>query len=293
MAQMLGINFVGSLVLMSSLLTGAASGCRNKATRTTPSKGTTAPGELKLVAEGAHSSVRTPFIAVIRDADTYAALRRAADNLPEVTADTFKSNVLVAGFLGHRNTGGYSVEITQGAKGEIRVAEKAPGKDMMVSQMITAPFKLVLFPVSGAGAVSISADQTFQQTAQLYRIDKGSFTISGGFAGRSETYALAGKLQITRLGDLVSVGFAVVSTGAPRERSLRDVATGVTKNESFTIARMGRGSLVDPPSGDIHVTGRWVGTNRLILDLDTGPVTVPDGYQGKGRIEAVMRGAAN
>jgi membrane-bound lytic murein transglycosylase len=51
---------------------------------------------------------------------------------------------------------------------------------------------------------------------------------------------------------------------------------------------MSRGSLVDPPTGDLRVTGRLVETNRLTLDLDTGGAIVPDGYQGKGTIEALM-----
>ena len=286
---MLGIKFIASLLLISSLFTGGtASGCRSKATKTSPPEQPTPASDMKVIAEGANSPVTTAFVAVIRDAETYAALRRAANNLPDVSEATFKSNILIAAFLGERNTAGYGVGITQGASGEIRVAEKAPAKDAMVAQVITAPFKIVSLPVSGTAPISVSADGTFKQTAHLYRIDKGSFTISGGFAGRSETYSLAGKVQVTRLGELVTVGFAVVSTGTARERSLRDIATGTTKENSFTIARMSHGSLVDPPSGDLRINGRFVETNRLTLDLDTGPVTVPDGYQGKGTVEAQM-----
>lgn len=290
---MLGIKFFASMLLMSNLLTGgAASACRSKAPKTPPPAEEIPKGELKLIAEGAYSPVESAFIAVIRDADTYSALRRAANNLPEVSADTFKTSILIAAFLGTRNTGGYSVEIRQSANGEIRVDEKAPAKDMMVTQALTAPFKVVSVPVSQTTAVSISTGNSFKQTGQLYRIDKGSFTISGGFAGRSETYSVAGKLQLTRLGELVTLGLAVVSSGTARARSLRDVATGVMKDNSFLIARMSRGSLVDAPSGDIHVIGRFAESNRLILDLDTGPVTVPDGYQGKGTFEALMVAAS-
>ena len=290
---MVGIKFVASMLLMSNFLTGgAASGCRSKATKSAPPTEEIPKGELKVVAQGAYSPVQTAFVAVIRDSDTYLALRRAANNLPEVSAATFKTSILIAAFLGTRNSGGYSVDITQGANGEIRVDEKAPSKDMMVTQALTAPFKVVSAPVSGTPAVSISTGDSFKQTGQLYRIDKGSFTISGGFAGRSETYSVAGKLQLTRLGELVTLGLAVVSSGTARERSLRDVATGVMKENSFAIARMSRGSLVDSPSGDIHATGRFAESNRLILDLDTGPVTVPDGYQGKGTFEALMVAAS-
>jgi hypothetical protein len=286
---MLGIKFIASLLLISSLFTGGtASGCRSKATKPSSPEQPTPAGDIKVIAEGANSPVTTAFVAVIRDAETYAALRRAANNLPDVSEDTFKSNILIAAFLGERNTGGYSVEISRGANGEIRVAEKAPAKDMMTAQVITSPFKVVSLPVTGTTPLSVSEGPGFKQTAQLYRIDKGSFTISGGIAGRSEPYSLVGKLRVTRLGELVTVGFAVVSAGTSRERSLRDIATGTTKDNSFTIARMSHGSLVDPPSGDLHVNGRFVETNRLALDLDTGSVTVPDGFQGKGTIEAQM-----
>lgn len=248
-------------------------------------------GELKVIAQGFHSSITDAFVAVIRDEATYAELRKLDSNLPKLSVD-LKTNTVIAAFLGQRNTGGYSVEITRAANGEIQVTEKVPAKDVMVPQVITAPFKIVSVRVEGTSPVRISASDAFRQTAQLYRIDQGSFTISGGIAGRSETYSLAGKLQITRLGDLVTVGFAVVSAGTTRERSLRDVATGVMKNDSFAISRMSRGSLVDPPTGDLRVSGRFLETNRVTMDLDTGGAIVPDGFSGKGSIEAQMVAAA-
>src|SRR5437764_175538 len=66
--------------------------------------------ELKIIAEGSQSSITKSFIAVIRDAETYEALRRAAGNLPDTNVD-FDSHILIAAFLGERNTGGYSVEM--------------------------------------------------------------------------------------------------------------------------------------------------------------------------------------
>jgi len=291
--------------ILSLLFSGGAGGCRTKNFNVPPrqsqsstgqnantgEKETQPAGDLKVIAQGFHSSITDPFIAVVRDEATYAELSKLDGNLPKLNVD-LKTNTVIAAFLGERNTGGYSVEITRVANGEIQIAEKAPAKDVMVPQVITAPFKIVSLPVEGTEPVKISAGDAFRQTAQLYRIDKGSFTISGGFAGRSETYALAGKLQITRLGDLVTVGFAVVSTGTSHDRSLRDVATGVMKENSFDISRMSRGSLVDPPTGDLRVAGKFLDANRLNLDLDTGGAIVPDGFQGKGTIEAQMVSAS-
>jgi len=293
------------VTMFSLLFGGGAGGCRTKNLNLPPRESQSSTGQkdnpvesenqnsgdLKVIAQGFHSSITDPFIAVVRDEDTYAELRKLDANLPKLSLD-LKTNVVIAAFLGQRNTGGYSVEITRAANGDIQVTEKAPGKDVMVPQMITAPFKIVSLPVEGTAPLKISAGDAFRQTAQLYRIDKGSFTISGGFAGRSDTYSLAGKLQVTRLGDLVTVGFAVVSTGAARERSLRDVATGVMKENSFVISRMSRGSLVDPPTADLRVSGKFLEGNRLTLDLDTGGAIVPDGFQGKGTLEAQMVSAS-
>lgn len=293
-----------AVTIFSLLFSGGAGSCRTKNLNVPPRQSQSSTGQkdntenenqtsddLKVIAQGFHSSITDPFVAVVRDEATYAELTKLDPSLPKLRVD-LKTNLVIAAFLGQRNTGGYSVEITRAASGEIQVTEKAPGKDMMVPQVITAPFKIVSLPVEGSAPINISAGEAFRQTAQLYRIDKGSFTISGGIAGRAETYSLSGKLQITRLGDLVSVGFAVVSTGTTRARSLRDVATGVIKDNSFSIARMSHGSLVDPPAADLRVTGKFLETNRLTLELDTGGAIVPDGYQGKGTIDAQMVGAS-
>jgi hypothetical protein len=285
--------------ILSMLFSGGAGGCRASKSSNSPkpsqnsTETTSNPieeenqgsGDLKVIAQGFHSAITDPFIAVIRDDATFAELAKLEPNLSKITID-FKTNVVIAAFLGQRNTGGYSVEIARAANGEIQVTEKAPGKDVMVTQVITAPFKVISLPVEGTAPLRVSGSDAFRQTSQLYRIDKGSFTISGGIAGRTETYSLAGKIQITRLGELVTVGFAVVSTGTSRERSLRDLATGVMSDNSFSISRMSRGSLVDPPTGDLRVSGRFAETNRLSMDLDTGGAIVPDGFQGKGTLEA-------
>ena len=286
--------------ILSLLFSGGAGGCRTKNFNVPPRQSQSSTGQsntvdnqnqtsgnLKVIAQGFHSSITDPFIAVIRDEATYAELQKLDSNLPKLSVD-LKTNTVIAAFLGQRNTGGYSVEITRAANGEIQATEKVPGKDVMVPQMITAPFKIVSLPVEGTTPISISPSDAFKQTAQLYRIDKGSFTISGGFAGRTDTYSLAGKLQVTRLGALVTVGFAVVSAGAPREHSLRDVATGVMKDNSFEISRMSRGSLVDPPTGDLRVIGKFLEAKRVTMELDTGGAIVPDGFSGRGSIEARM-----
>lgn len=248
--------------------------------------------ELKTLAEGSLSQVTSPFVAVVRDKDTYAALREVATSLPALTPEFFKANIVIAAFLGERNTGGYSVAISRDANGLIRIAEKAPRKDLYVTQMITSPFKVISLATNGTPPVQISLDERFKQTSQLYRVKNGSFTMSGGIAGRRDTFQVAGKIQVLRMGNLVSVGLALVSTGSSRERTLREFATGFITADGIAISRMSHGSLLDPPSGDLRVTGKLGEKNTLTLDLDSGAVMVPDGYSGQGRVEAEMIAAS-
>lgn len=245
-------------------------------------------GKLKTLAEGFHSSITDPFVAVIRDDETYTKLRNMEPNLPKLEADFFRLNVVVAAFLGTRNTGGYSVEISRGENEKIRVTEKAPAKGSMTTQVITSPFKLVSFALAGSTAVNLSVEEQFQQRAQLYRINSGTFNLSGGFTGRTESFRLNGKLQITRLGDLITIGFALVSSGGARERSLRGSATGVIKKGVITIDPIGHGSLLDPPSGELQVSGKFPEKNRMSLELISKPVNVPESYGGRGSIEAEL-----
>lgn len=249
-------------------------------------------GELKTLAEGSQSAITDPFVAVICDEATYAQLRRMEPSLPNLAADFFRLNVVVAAFLGTRNTGGYSVEISRLDNGRIRVAEKAPAKDAMTTQVITTPFKLVSLATEGSTAVELTAEEIFQQRAQLYRVSSGSFNVSGGLAGRTESFQLNGKLQVTRLGDLVTIGFALVSSGGTRERSLRGSATGVIKDDTIAIERMTHGSLLDPPSGELQISGKLLEKNRLTLGLVSQPINVPESYSGRGSIEAELVAAS-
>jgi protease stability complex PrcB-like protein len=245
-------------------------------------------GEIKTLAEGFQSSITDPFVAVIRDEETYVTLRKHEANLPKLEAEFFRLNIVVAAFLGTRNTGGYSVEISRDSNGQIWVAEKAPDKGAMVSQVITSPFKLVSLEPKGTTAVPLASGDIFQQRSHLYRISRGNFNMSGGFSNRKESFQLNGKLQVTRLGDLITIGFAMVSSGGERERSLRTSATGMIKEGRIMINRMSYGSLIDPPSGELQVSGRFSEGNGLTLDFVSKPLNIPESYGGGGSILAEL-----
>jgi hypothetical protein len=60
------------------------------------------------------------------------------------------------------------------------------------------------------------------------------------------------------------------------------------KENAFVIPKLNHGSLVDTPSGDLRINASLAEKNELKLDLDTGPVTVPDGFSGKGSVAAEL-----
>src|SRR5439155_21782063 len=108
------------LMLSMFALSSGASGCHAKQNAALPTQtpnSKTSTNAIKVLAEGFHSSITNPFIAVVRDAGTYAELMKLDNTLPKLDAEFFNSNAVIAAYLGTRNTGGYSVEISFGASG--------------------------------------------------------------------------------------------------------------------------------------------------------------------------------
>jgi PrcB C-terminal len=249
------------------------------------------PGGIKELAEGFHSKITKPFVAVVRDVETYAALTRLDENLPKLEADFFKENVLLAAFLGERRTGGYSVEITASPV-DINVFEKKPGKDVMVPQMITSPFKIVaLQGVSNAAVrLNLFVDDAWRQQMQFYRVTSGRFRMSGGIAGTSEEFGLEGPVAVMREGNLASFSFRIVGSGTRKRRLLMEYATGVIDGENkIQINRMSADSLVDSPNSGLAGTATFSEENRkLTLSLISRPSLIADGYSGQGTIEAEL-----
>lgn len=290
--------------LSSFLLSGGALGCHaqqqanSKTDKPAPpasEKEKPASSELKALAEGFHSSIIHPFVAVVRDADTYAQLTKLDGNLPTLDADFFEANIVIAAFLGERNTGGYAVEITSEVNGQIHVTEKKPGKGAMVSEIITAPFKIVALEGSPNSRVPLYLDDAWRQGAQSYRIVHGTFTYLGGFAGAGETFELKGRLLVMREGNLVTLAFDLFSSGLAQKRSLADSATTVVaKDGRIAIGRMGAGSLVPPPNGGQQASGMFSDEGKkLLLEFSPRAINVADSYGGRGSIEAELPGAAD
>lgn len=303
------------LVVMSLAANGAgAAGCGAKSQSQKPQKNSSASetptpaaegekvagSEIKVLAEGAYSKVQDAFIAVARDAETYAALREYAGNLPEQSADYFEKNAVVAAFLGQRRSGGYGVEIAQASKGHLRASERTPPKGSMTTQALTAPFKIVSIKVSDEGhgidegPIIVEADAAWQGAMRAYRLTGGAFKTGGGFAGRFENLKLEGEFRIMRQGKLATVFFNLKGTGGAKARALTETATGIVQDGgSITLPRLDPNSLVDMPRGALRATGRLTeNESKLALTFDSLPTIVADGYSGTGNLEAVATAPA-
>ena len=252
------------------------------------------PYELKVLAEGFHSSINHPFVAVARDADPYAALRNLAGNLPKLDSDFFKSNVVVAAFLGERNTGGYSVEISLEGSGGIRLVEHKPGKGMMVPQVITSPFKIVSFPVVGTMPVVVAFEGGWEARLQSYHVTSGTFTNSGGFAGTVEKYPLEGKVSVMREDSLATFSFLLKNAGEKNEHLLFATATGIVESDgAITIKKLSAFTFVSNPNSGLQARAKFTNHDtRLLLEFSSLPSMIADGYGGSGSIEAIIIGPA-
>ena len=279
--------------LLSGLTNGAASAARPMETiADTSSVGQNyRPDDIKVLVEGFHSKITKPFVAVVRDAETYAALVKLDENLPKLDADFFQDSVAVAAFLGERNTGGYSVDIRANAI-EILVDEKKPGKGVMVPQIITSPYKIVALKGATNSAVRLNlfADDACRQSISSYHVTSGKFRMAGGFAGTSEEFGLEGPIGVMRAGNLATFSFRVVGSETKKRRLLVECATGLKDGDgNFKINRMSADSLVSSPNSGLAGTVTFSEEGRkFALIMISLPSMVADGYSGQGTIEAEL-----
>lgn len=293
---MLFLKRIALVTLSSFMLSGGALGCHARQPANSQTDGP-APvdekeqakqGELKVLAQGSQSAITKSFVAVVRDAETYAALVKLDGNLPKLDGEFFQSNAVIAAFLGERNTGGYSIDISRDASG-IRVLEKKPGKDMMVTQMITAPFKIVAVEGVSNSPVWLALDDDAWQTRMtLFRVTTAKFTMVGGIAGTREEFSLGGAIGVLRAGNLATFQFRLVAPATTKRRALTEYATGIVSSDNnIRVSRMSADSLVNSPNAGLQVDGIFSdGGKKLLLSLWSRPSMIADGYSGRGSIEA-------
>ncbi len=262
--------------------------------------------EFKVLSGGNHSSIEGGFVVVARDAETYQELRALDANLPEQTAEFFKTNAVVAAFLGERNTGGYAVNVRRVEGGVVSVTASSPAKGGIVTQVITSPFKIVAVPVGEGGRLEVIADEAYTRGMRMFKVTSGEFTMSGGIAGRSEQFRLGGTLRVGKLGKIMTVEFALRSAGEGKARELKTIASGVASDVSpqsgaraageqkgFVLANVDAGSLVDYPRSALRATVQFNSNDKLAIMFQSQPSNVADGFMGTGKLEAVASAVTN
>lgn len=243
--------------------------------------------DFKVLAEGSQSKVDTPFIFIARDEKTYAQLQNLVEELPSVSTIDFKKNAVVAGFAGEKPTGGWSVEIRKAGK-RVLVDLKSPGKDMMVTQVITTPFKVSLIPIEERVSLPLDFTASFAKNLKTFQVAKGDFEYSGGFAGIRKNFKSNGTIKMMNFGDYATILFDLKGKGAEQKLQLSETASGVLKDGNIELMRLDAGTFVQFPRPPFAVKGTLKG-KKLSLNFESLPdTTVDDGFQGKGSLEAIM-----
>lgn len=251
--------------------------------------------EIKVIEAGAHSRVSEAFVAVARDAETYAEIRALHKSLPELAPEFFRENAVAAAFLGRRSTGGYAVEIARDAGGALRVSEVAPPKDAMLTMALTAPYRVVSFAQWPEQPVRLQLGDAWQRQARPYRVTSGEFTMMGGFAGVRQPFKLSGTFAVLRHKNLATFLFDLKAEAADAAaRALSDAATGtVDGSRRVVVAQLDPGNFVHPPRRAMRADGTFsANEQRLTLKLDATQLAVADGFGGYGRLEADATGDA-
>jgi hypothetical protein len=245
--------------------------------------------DFKTLATGNQSKVEKPFIFIARDAATYAELQKLVEGLPATAEIDFSANAVVAGFAGTKTTGGFSVDM-KNDQNKVAINIRKPGKEMMVTQMITSPYKVVLVPVSENIAVLTTLSDDFSAVTENYTVSIGDFGFSGGFAGRQKKFTADGKIQVLIYENLATFVFDLIGKETEAKRQLAETASGTLKDGKINLARLDAGSFADNPHPPFAVAGTLI-NSKLTLTFEPLPTNIADGYIGRGNLEAIVRNA--
>jgi hypothetical protein len=103
--------------------------------------------------KGAYSAQNTAQRVVVKDRKswekTWSGMKRPMQPKTEAPKIDFDKHMVLAVFLGRKNTGGYAVaiaKIEQKEKLVVTVKETSPPPDAMVTMALTAPYHVVVVP---------------------------------------------------------------------------------------------------------------------------------------------------
>lgn len=241
--------------------------------------------DIKVLTEGAHSKIEQPFVFVARSNDTYAQLQNLAENLPPVLEIDFSTTAVVAAFAGMKNTGGYSVSI-KSAAGKVLIETLNPPKDAMVTQVITAPFKVALVPLGENNSINLELSANWKNAMQIYKITSGAFEYSGGFAGGRKEFGVEGTIGVLSFGGNATLVFNLAGKGAEKTRKLSEATSGLIKDGKIELAQLEAGSFSENPKPPCKVSG-IITDAKLSLVFESLPNRIADGFQAGGKIEAL------
>ena len=241
--------------------------------------------DIKVLTEGAYSRIEKPFVFVARSNDIYAQLQNLVENLPPVLEIDFSQTAVVAAFAGTKNTGGYSVTIKNSA-GRVSIDMVNPPKDAMVTQVITTPFNVALIPLEENNSVNLELSANWKNAMQAYKIASGTFEYSGGIAGMRKEFGAEGAISILSFGNYATLVFNLAGKGANKNMKLADTASGSVKGGKIELARLGAGNFSENPKPPLKVSGTMT-NGKLSLAFEPFPSRVADGFQARGKIEAV------
>jgi len=240
---------------------------------------------VKTISEGAYSKVDTPFVFVARSAETYAQLQEMVENLPSASDIDFKTTAIVAAFAGTKNTGGFSVDI-KNVSNKIFLEVVAPPKGAMLAQALTTPYKVALIPAVPEKNLLLEVSTNWKNAAQTYRVTKGEFESSGGFAGRIEKFYAEGTISVIDFGNYATLIFILSGKEKQKTRKLSEIASGILNEGKIELNHLNAGSLSEAPRQPLKVIGTLT-KDKLSLTFESLPTNMRDGFEIRGKIEAV------
>jgi hypothetical protein len=116
------------------------------------------------IAKGQQCGITTQRFEVIRDSSSFTKLWRSHSDgfspAPEQPVVDFDQNMVIAAFLGERNSGGHSIEITGVAELAdsiaVNVKGTLPGAGCMLTMAVTQPYHVVTIPKSSKPAAFVT-----------------------------------------------------------------------------------------------------------------------------------------
>jgi hypothetical protein len=242
--------------------------------------------DYKIIIQGDQSRIDEPFLFVARDAKTYAHLQTLVENLPDSSTVDFTKEAVVAAFAGTKPTPGWEVLIRK-LSDRILIDLSAPRKDRMYAQVLTTPFKVAVVPVEAEMPLApLEATPTWTNKMAAYRVQKGTFTYSGGFAPRQRLFNVEGTIGVFTYGDAATLVFDLMNKG-DKTMKLSEIASGTIREGKIELPRLDAGTFSEGPKPPVNVYGTLdADGGKLALRFEPNPTNVADGFQARGTIEA-------